>query len=320
MKTQETQAPPSHASWESTLKCPLRCKHCGLNAGTSRPGELSTEEAKKMLSALSAFGVKNLIISGGEFTIRPDWLEILNFSLPLFKSVRMITCGWLGKNLFGELAKIKNTSNLIISVSLDGLEKNHDLRRGQGSFAKVLETLEYSSPIPRTVLTTVDNLNITDCPDILGLCLKLNIPLWSIQISLPAGRMKPGLFLGKAKIQLLAGEILHWQKKFGAQIEISPDDCFANLFPQRNWGEWTGCHAGKNLITVLNDGLITACPTMGNITAGNILTESLEKIWNSDIMKNFRREQPKECLACGQCAGGCKTVSKLFNEQFCSIN
>lgn len=266
------------------------------------------------------FWNKNLIISGGEFTFRKDWIEILSFSLPLFESVRVITCGWLGKKLFTELKIIEDTSNLIISVSLDGLEKNHDFRRGQGSFIKVLKTLESPSPIPRTVLTTVDSLNITDCPDILGLCLKLRVPLWSIQISLPAGRMKPALFLGKTKIQLLAEEILHWRKEFGHRIDVSPDDCFANLFPKRTWGEWSGCHAGNNLITILNDGRVTGCPTMDNLIAGNVKTDSLEEIWNSEVMKNLHNEKPKECLICGQCDGGCKAVSKLFNKQFCSPN
>jgi len=315
-----SQKLPSHVSWESTLKCPLQCKHCGLDAGQARSGELSTEEAKNMLSTLSTFGVKNLIISGGEFTIRQDWLEILKFSLSLFETVRMITCGWMGKNLFIELKKIKNLDNLILSVSLDGLKENHDKRRGFGSFEKVIETLKYPSTITKTVLTTMDNLNIRDSIGVLGLCLKFNISTWSIQISLPAGRMKPELFLGKAKIQLLSQEIKNWQQKFGDQIIISPDDCFANLIPKRHNGKWDGCHAGKNLVTVLNNGLVTGCPTMGNIIAGNIKTDSMESIWNSETMQNFRCKKPKECLSCGKCAGGCKTVSKLFNQQFCSIN
>ena len=283
----EKENRPSHASWESTLECPLRCRHCGLDAKHVKPDELTTKEAKDMLSTIYAFGVKHLIISGGEFTSRKDWVEILEFSLSLFKSVRMITSGWLGEELFVLLRKIENIDNLSISVSLDGLKEKHDQRRGKGSFDKVLEIIKYPSSIPRTVLTTVDILNITDCLDILGLCMRFHIPLWSIQISLPAGRMDPKLFLGKTRIK---------------------------LFPDR---KWDGCYAGRSLITILNNGLITGCPTMSNIIAGNIKTDPIEEIWNSVIMRNFCNEKPMECKTCGQCAGGCKTVSKLFNEQFC---
>lgn len=311
---------PNYVSWESTLKCPLRCKHCGLSAGLMKPGELSTIQAKKMFLDLSIFGVKNLVISGGEFTIRPDWLEILRTALLLFESVRVITCGWLGKDLFTHLIGLENLDRLTISVSLDGLKDNHDLRRGQGSFDKAWKTLTFPTPIPRTVLTTVDNLNMIDCPQILQICLNLRIPLWCIQISLPAGRMKGELFLGKTKILILAEAIVSWQQSFGNRIEIAPDDCFANLFPQRAWGKWDGCHAGKNLITVLSDGRVTGCPTMRNVIAGNVINDSLEKIWDSKIMRSLRTDRLPECITCNQCSGGCRAVSGLLQQQFCLIN
>jgi len=312
--------PPTHAAWESTLKCPLRCKHCGLDAGLARPQELETTEAQEMLSDLSNFGISNLIISGGEFTSRHDWLKLLEFSLSHFPSVRIITCGWLGKDLFAEINPLKNTSRLTISVSLDGLKENHDHRRGKGSFDEVMETLTYPSPIPKTVLTTIDRRNIYDCPDILRLCLELNIPLWSLQISLPAGRMKPELFLGPDNVRKLSSEIMHWQETFGERIIISPDDCFAHLFPQRHWGEWTGCHAGKRLITILNSGLVTGCPTFRSRPAGDIRTASIQEIWQSPKMEMIRQEKPQGCKECGACPGGCKAVNSLFENQFCFIN
>lgn len=308
---------PDFASWESTLSCPLRCKHCGLNAGEKKNNELSEKESKAMLYSLSSFGVKNLIISGGEFTFRKDWARILKFALNLFETVRIVTSGWMGDKIFNYLENIKNNEKLILSVSLDGLMENHDKRRGLGSFEKVHEILRYRTNIPKTVLTTVDSLNIKDCLEVLNLCLKSDIHNWSIQICLPAGRMDPNLFLGIEKIKFLSQEILTWQKRFEGRINILPDDCFANLFPKRNFGDWDGCYAGKRLITVLNDGSITGCPTMSNNIAGNIKTDSLENIWNSRVMNSTRCELPSECKTCGKCSGGCKTVSKLFNQQFC---
>ncbi|MCX6792443.1 MAG: radical SAM protein [Candidatus Falkowbacteria bacterium] len=311
---------PKFASWESTLSCPLRCKHCGLLGGKPRLNELSTDKAINMLDKLSTFGVKNLIISGGEFTHRKDWLVILEVALSLFKLVRIITSGHQGKKLFTELSKINKTANLVVSVSLDGAIKNHDLRRGRGSFNSVMEIINFPTPITKHVLTTVDKLNIIDCLDVLRICLQNKVSLWSLQISLPAGRMKPGLFLGQDKIILLAEQIKIWKEAFKNKLEISPDDCFANLFPKRSWGDWTGCHAGKNLITILSDGSITGCPTMGDTIAGNIKTDTLDSIWQSKTMSEIRNSVPKECLECGQCAGGCKAVNKLFKKQFCSPN
>jgi len=316
----EKFTPPTHASWESTLKCPLRCKHCGLSAGKVRPKELSTSEAKNMILELAAFGIKNLIISGGEFTARLDWREILEYALPLFDSVRIITCGWLGEKLFQELNKIEDKNNLIISISLDGLEKEHDFRRGTGSFAKVIETLKFPSPIAKTIITTVDSRNIYDLIGILELLLRLNIKWWSVQTCLPAGRMKPELFLGKARIQILAERISKWQKLFAERIDISPDDCMVNLIPDRDGLKWPGCHAGKDLVTIFNDGLVSGCPTMADQIVGDIREQNIDAIWNSKKMNAMRSTCPQECVDCQDCAGGCKAVSKLLKQQFCHTN
>jgi radical SAM protein with 4Fe4S-binding SPASM domain len=313
MKSKQT---PSHASWESTLRCPLRCKHCGLDAGQAKPDELTTEEAIKMLHLISRFGIENLIISGGEFTFRSDWLKILEQALPLFTSVRIITCGWLGQGLFTRLRMVNHLENLTISVSLDGLEAEHDFRRGRGSFQSVIETLTAKTSIPRTVLMTVDKRNIDDILKVIEICLRLEIPLISLQISLPAGRMNPDLFLGQEKILNLAKKITKWRATFAGKINIVPDDCFANLFPIRDIGPWSGCYAGKELLTILSDGSITGCPTMSE-TFGNIKQQDISKIWSSIGMERMRAEIPSGCMVCGRCPGGCKAVAKLLKKQFC---
>jgi len=314
----DQRRPPSHASWETILRCPLRCKHCGLSAGVAQPDELTNKQAKLMLNSLSRFGIENLVISGGEFTFRVDWQIILDCALKLFRSVRLITCGWLKDSLFEQLKNIEHLEKLTVSVSLDGLEDQHDLRRGAGSFQAVMDTLSCQTNIPRTVLTTVDNKNIYDLSNILELCLRLNVSVWGIQICLPAGRMDPNLFLGQEKIQLLAEQIKRWQNICEDSLIIEPDDCFANLFPERSLGSWTGCPAGRNLVTILNNGLVTGCPTMSDRICGDIRQEDISEIWNSLQMASLAQEIPGECLACGQCFGGCKAVSKLCNQQFCS--
>ncbi len=310
---------PEVASWESTLSCPMRCKHCGLNAGQKNKNELGEDESKKMLTKLRDFGIKDLVISGGEFTWRKDWVSILKFSLSLFESVRVITSGWMGDKIFNYLEDLKNIKKLILSVSLDGAKESHDERRGVGSFEKVYEMLAYQTDIPRTVLTTVDTLNIRDCLDVLSLCLRFRVSIWSIQICLPEGRMDPKLFLGFDMIRFFAEEIKIWQEKYKDRIIISPDDCFANLFPMRNYGEWGGCHAARRLITILSDGSITGCPTMSNIKAGNIKEDDLQDVWESKTMNCLRYQVPEECKVCGKCAGGCKTISKMFGSQFCFL-
>lgn len=309
---------PEYASWESTLKCDLRCSHCGLEAGKPRPHELNTKEAKKLLTELNQIGIRHLVISGGEFTTRQDWLELTEFSLKQqFESVRIITSGRLEKQFVPLLHQLNNLERLVISLSLDGGPKIHDQRRGHGSFEKVISILKTPTIIPKTIITTVAKDNLTDLVKILSICLKYKVALWSIQLTLPAGRMPKENFLGGKLIKFLANLIYDWQNLFGANLKIVPDDCFDYLHKMRKNEPWQGCHAGKRLIAILSDGSVTGCPTLLDNICGNIRKNSLEEILQGNRMSDLKSYMPLECQKCRQCSGGCKTIDKVFGKQFC---
>ena len=49
---------PDIVVWEITLKCNLKCLHCGSSAGEIRSDELTTEEAINLCRGLSEIGFK----------------------------------------------------------------------------------------------------------------------------------------------------------------------------------------------------------------------------------------------------------------------
>lgn len=308
---------PEFASWESTLKCNLRCKHCGLSAGHARENELNTKESKSMLERLVNFGVKHLIISGGEFSVRKDWKEILQFACNLdFKSIRVITNGHLGVNFVRIIEKMDNSEKVVISVSLDGTKKTHNKRRISGSFKKVISILKADTDISKTVITTVAKDNFSSLEQVLEICLNHEIDLWSVQIALPAGRMEKNMFLSLKQIKTLANAILKFQKLSGSKMVVMPDDCFGYLHSMRK-KDWKGCPGGKKLITILSNGSITGCPTWTDEICGNIRLNSLKEVWKGEKMESLRQDIPNQCRSCNKCPGGCRAVEKIFNRQFC---
>ena len=130
MEEQKIKA-PEYASWESTLLCDLKCKHCGLSAGRPRANELGFKESTSLIAELADFGVKNIVISGGEFTLRHNWLLLLQHALYRFESVRVISNGRLGAGFIQILEKLCDVEKLTISLSLDGIGSVHDQRRGE---------------------------------------------------------------------------------------------------------------------------------------------------------------------------------------------
>lgn len=309
---------PDVISWESTLACNYNCRHCGLNACTARKNELNTPESKKMLRELSSFGIWGIVISGGEFTMRTDWIEILEYALYLFQNVRIITNGHLGKKIIPILEGLKNSEKLVLSVSLDGMLDIHNQQRKKGSFQKVQEILQFSTNIPKVILTTVDKNNFSDLDNVFNLCLKNRVDTWIIQLCLPAGRMKKENFIGVEKIPDLVTKIEYWQKISSGKMDVVIDDCFAYFHKIRK-NSWLGCHAGNRLVAIKSDGQVTGCPTLVFPDCGNIRDKSFEEIYNGIEMEKIRNFRPFQCQKCKQCLGGCRAVMETVGQMLCRV-
>ena len=123
---------PLIIGWELTLRCNLRCRHCGSSAGQPRENELTTEEALAICEQLPDLLVQEVDFTGGEPFLRPDLLIIAEKLKDLNINTNILTHG------YGYSAKdIENLKKAGISgagISLDGLEATHDYtRRSRGS-------------------------------------------------------------------------------------------------------------------------------------------------------------------------------------------
>jgi radical SAM protein with 4Fe4S-binding SPASM domain len=115
--------------WNATKTCNLECVHCYADAETRRfNGELTTEEAKAMIRDLASIKVPALLISGGEPLVRPDILDLAEYTMSLGVRVTFSTNGTLiDKKKAERIAKI---GVAYVGISIDGAEERHDLFRG----------------------------------------------------------------------------------------------------------------------------------------------------------------------------------------------
>ena len=68
---------PVNLTWEVTLACNLRCRHCLSASGHPAPRELGTREALHLVDQLHGAGVFQVNFGGGEPFLRPDFEAIL---------------------------------------------------------------------------------------------------------------------------------------------------------------------------------------------------------------------------------------------------
>ena len=71
-------AAPFTIAWEVTRSCAYACLHCRADAQPRRdPGELSTEEGRRLIDQLAGFGTRPiLVLTGGDPLMRRDLFDL----------------------------------------------------------------------------------------------------------------------------------------------------------------------------------------------------------------------------------------------------
>ena len=123
-----------------TNECNLNCPHCYMNSGKKNENELTTEEIKKLLSALSKKMYTHVTFTGGEVFLKKEFDSILKFSKELGLKNIVLTNGTLAtKKKISELAPFIDE----VQVSIDGYdEKTNAEIRGKGNFNLAKQAIE----------------------------------------------------------------------------------------------------------------------------------------------------------------------------------
>ncbi len=328
----------TNAVWELTMKCNMRCQHCGSSCEDAMPDELTTEEALDFCDDLKELGLTYITLSGGELTTRADWNIIASKLVKNEIVTSFITNGWLLKDDIIKNAKEAGINT--IAISIDGLKDTHDGIRMPGSFErniKNLKKIKEENMIP-AVITTVQKQNIEELEELYQCLKSVGIMTWQIQIALPMGNFK------EQKSEYLQPEDINRiidfaYSKIDEEMIIDLADCIGYYskkdiaLKKKRFGEntfWQGCNAGKHSIGILCNGDIVACTSIRGkeFIEGNIREKKLKDIWNDKKSflwnRSLTRESLKgncrECQYGDYCLGGCANVRYCMNGDVYSDN
>ncbi|MFH1127111.1 MAG: radical SAM protein [archaeon] len=315
------------AVWEFTLKCNLRCSHCGSSAGTARPDELTTKECIKLCEDLAELGCSDVSLMGGEPFLRDDWTQIAQCITDLGMNLNFVSNGLLIDKYIDDIAK---HNPKVIGISLDGTEKTHDRIRGKiGAYKKAIDSIDMliDRGIQTTAITTVSKMNFDELHAIKDVVYKKGCN-WQIQVAMPFGNFDKKYLITKEEYYAVALFIA------SQRIKTSFDDlpvigahCFgyhSKILPGCHG--WKGCTAGMKSIGITSDGGILGCLSMGNncFIEGNIKDTPLKQIWQDPDAFRYNRKfkktdfgpNCKDCKHGAKCKGGCNSVSQTITKQF----
>jgi 12,18-didecarboxysiroheme deacetylase len=164
--------------WNITRACNLKCVHCYAHATDgSTSDELSTEEGRRLIDDLAAFGAPVLLFSGGEPLVRKDMPQLAAYAVEKGMRAVISTNGTLIDRSTAQTLKKIGLS--YVGISLDGLEPVNDHFRGvSGAFKKALRGIEncQEAGIKVGLRFTINRRNVKEIPGIFDLLEDMEIP------------------------------------------------------------------------------------------------------------------------------------------------
>lgn len=311
---------PVAVQWIVTSACDLHCPHCYSSAGKKTVGELTTEEAKRLLvDELVALGRPTLVLAGGELLLRKDIPEIVSYACEQGLSWAMHTHG-------GHVPKFRSLlarhPPCLAAISLDGERAPHDLFRGkQGSFDAALaaiRVLKETGCGEVVVGTTITRQSADRVADLFPIVAASGADSWGLHLFAPEGRGAEHMALFPTPEQLRRVAAFARRKRAMFHVELCNEWGSAGAEDRHYRDQPFLCGAGRISCVVGASGEVLPCTTtdLGE-SEGNLRERPLREIWAQGFSR-FRQggqgvcSDGKECWlqsrngnACREQAFGC---------------
>lgn len=293
--------------WESTLRCNLKCRHCGSDCKVqSAVPDMPADDFLRVIdSILPHVNPHNLmiIISGGEPLMRKD-LEYVGAEL--YK--RELPWGMVSNGL---LLDEKRLDSLIkaglrsVAISLDGFEEDHNWMRGhKDSFRNAMRAIRLlgKTNIVWDVVTCVNSRNLNYLPELKHLLYENGLRKWRLFSVFPVGRAKqyPEFQLSNEDFRKMM-DFIRETRKEGLINTSYGCEGFLGEYEGEVRDHFFSCNAGISVASVLCDGSISACTSIrSNFHQGNIYKDDFWTVWQTRFQEYRYRDWAKqgECKDC----------------------
>jgi radical SAM enzyme (rSAM/lipoprotein system) len=245
-----------------------------------------------------------IIITGGEPLVREDIVECCRAIRDHGFPWGMVTNGlYLTPELLHQLV---DAGMHAMTISLDGLEGNHNWMRGnKDSFRAVSDAIDLLREEPNIVwdiVTCATEHNFSELPALRDFLIDKGVPSWRLLDVFPVGRAAttPEVLLSDKHYRQLLEFIRETRRKGSIRTAYGCEGFVGEFeLDVRDYGFF--CKAGITVGSVLIDGSISACSSIrSDYHQGNIYEDDFMDVWeNRFLLYRDRKWMHKE--DCGEC-------------------
>ena len=291
-----------------TSRCNSQCKTCNIWKCHSNT-DIDHEALRQALADDFFSEVQAVGLNGGEFTLVPTFLDILDavLSLPKISSVHLITNGLLPERLFKYLVPAKKRCenrgvSLNVCLSVDGVNEVHERTRGiPHCFKRTKEILDELCNNRSTycdvfsVGCTLSRHNIAFVKETDSFLRTFKGLRVEYHLAIPNKRIRTDddyqqyYVMSDSRSRLLAAEFFY-EQFISATDEKYRRQCFANYFflVNKGRGRLCRCEYLARDVTIDEDLNLALCATASNII-GNLKAQTATSIIRSSRANRERR-------------------------------
>ena len=263
------------------MRCNLACEGC-YAAEYSPDADMTPEMLQSIIDQANDIGIYIFTILGGEPFVRKDILEVAAANPDSF--FQIYTNGTLLTDQ--AIARMVEIGNVAPMLSIEGDREDTDLRRGEGVYDLIMETMDklgkagvgfgYSATITRRNFRYVMSSEFVD-----NLVSKGCIMGWNF-LYMPIGR-NPDM-----------GLMLRPEERNEFREGVLEVRATRPLFALDFWGDAPlvgGCIAAKWYAHINSEGWVEPC-IFAHFATHNVKTSTLEEALTSPYFKEIQKRQP----------------------------
>lgn len=303
-----------------TQKCNLSCPHCIRGSSTNVTMD-SNAAINGLRNIYASFPDSIIVLSGGEPTIHKDFDILLSEAASLFKTVVINSNG---TTAYFQKSRNWMRENVVVQFSVDGNQRLHDKIRGNGTFKKIIENIEYinETGFKIWISTVVSSYNLESIKELPMILCKHKIAKWQVAPVMPFGNAADSLVLNVETWNKLVDELINItpfrlgvRKLFDMNTlnKLSADEILriSNSIRSKNFRN-CGCVTDK--VYIYPDMTVYPCTCQLDSPIGNISAFSLKEIVEDALNHPYvcLNDVCKKCRFRPICNGGCIGMQKKY--------
>jgi radical SAM protein with 4Fe4S-binding SPASM domain len=309
-----------------TYRCQNDCPHCYVERPKDFP-ELSTEEWKRVIDRCWEVGIPHLTFTGGEATLRPDLVELVQYA----EDVGLIT----GLQTNGRKLRDRAYLDALLLAGLDHIQITleshdaavHDRMVGvEGAWQETVEGIRTVVDADVYMMTnttmTTENVSLPDGTGIeetIAFAASLGVPTFGCNSLIYSGSaVAVGSGIREDELVPILDKVKDATQAHQLRLIWYTPTQYCEFDPVGMELGIKGCTAARYNMCVEPNGDVIPCQSY-YVALGSILTKPWDAIWDHELARYLRHRDfmMEKCYDCPDqilCGGGCP----LYNQHHSS--